>query len=99
MLEIVGIIALARWMGSTLESKGHSKWLGAAGPIGWVMAEICGFIIGEMLGLELGGYVLAIGLALCWAATCAIVVMALPAGEGAPPTLADPSVVQGNPWA
>lgn len=99
MLEIVGIIALGRWMASTLEAKGYSRWLGAAGPIGWIVAELTGGCIGGFMELDLGIYVLAIGLALCWAAFSAIVVTALPAREGAPPTFADPSVVQGNPWA
>ena len=101
MLEIIALIGLGRWMASTLESKGYSRWFAAFGPVGWIFAELTGGCIGGLLGLEVGVYLLGIGLALCWAAVAATATVMLPSPVDPFATSlgTNPDAIRSNPWA
>ncbi len=63
MLEIFLLIWLGKKLARIAGSKGRSGGWAALGVGFWVLGEIIGFIIGAMMGLDLGAYVVAIMMA------------------------------------
>ncbi len=64
MLEILLVRALYKTLSVTAVEKGRPGTWGLLGILFWVGGEILGFILGSLLGLELGAY----GIALLFAA-------------------------------
>ncbi|WP_224249323.1 hypothetical protein [Hyalangium gracile] len=79
MLEIIVIVWLTRKLSETAKEKGRSKGWGALGAGFWIIGEIMGFVIGGLLGLDLGSYLVAIGMAVLGAFVASTIVKALPA--------------------
>jgi hypothetical protein len=79
MLEILGLIAFARLLSRTASEKGRSKGWAALGVLFWVGGEMMGFIVGELLGLEmLAKYGIALLMAGAGVLVAYLVVKALP---------------------
>ena len=78
MLEILGLIALTRWIANQGRTKGYTGWLGAIGPLLWIGFEFAGALVGELMGLGMGTYAVALVCALFGGALAAGVAFALP---------------------
>jgi hypothetical protein len=78
MLEIFLIIWISRKVSGVAQSKGRSKGWGALGAGFWVLGEIMGFVIGSLLGLGMGGYLVAILFASLGSFIAHTIVKALP---------------------
>jgi hypothetical protein len=75
MLEI---FLISRKVGGVAQSKGRSKGWGALGAGFWVLGEIMGFVIGALLDLGMGGYLVAIAFASLGSFVAHSIVKALP---------------------
>ncbi len=63
MLEIIFLIWFGRKLASIATAKGRAGTWALLGVGMWVGGEIFGFVLGMLLGLDLGGYALALGCA------------------------------------
>jgi hypothetical protein len=78
MLEIILIIWIGRRVAEAAQEKGRSKNWAALGAGFWILGELMGFMVGGALGLGMGSYLLAIGMAAVGAFVAHTVVKALP---------------------
>jgi hypothetical protein len=78
MLEILAIIALCKKLAAIAKEKGRSQGWAALGALFWFMGEVVGFVVGEIMGLGLGGYLVAIAFACIGAFVAHTIVKALP---------------------
>ena len=78
MLEIFLIIWISRKVAGVAQSKGRSKGWGALGAGFWILGEIMGFVIGTLLDLGMGGYLVAILFASAGSFVAHSIVKALP---------------------
>jgi len=82
MLEIILLTSLWKNLGQVAAGKGRTRaWALVA--IGfWIAGEVAGLLIGGLLGLDLGAYAVALGLAALGATVGWLVVKALPPVPG-----------------
>ena len=78
MLEIVAVVMLTRKLAEIAAAKGQAKGWAALGPVLWIIFEIGGVIIGTLMGMELGVYLIGLGGAAVGAAIAWQVVANLP---------------------
>ncbi|MSP63824.1 MAG: hypothetical protein EXR72_26455 [Myxococcales bacterium] len=69
MLEILFLIWFGRKLSTIAQSKGRSGGWAALGVLFWIGGEILGFVIGSLLNLDAGAYLIAILIAV----GCAVV--------------------------
>ncbi|WP_163989012.1 hypothetical protein [Pyxidicoccus caerfyrddinensis] len=74
MLEILAIVALCKKLAAIAKEKGRSAGWAALGALFWFMGEV----VGEIMGLGLGGYLVAIAFACIGAFVAHTIVKALP---------------------
>ncbi len=84
MLELLFLIWFSKKLSALAAGKGRSKWWAALGACFWIGGELMGFIVGALLGLDMGAYGIAILFAIVGAVIAYFVVNALPAQAGAP---------------
>ncbi|WP_164019572.1 hypothetical protein [Pyxidicoccus trucidator] len=78
MLEIFALISLCQKLAAIAKEKGRTKAWAALGALFWFLGEIVGFVIGEVMGLGMGGYLVAIAFACLGAYVAYTIVKALP---------------------
>lgn len=105
MLEIIGLVLLTRFVAAQGRTKGYTAWLGVIAPALWIGFEFTGAIVGELMGLGLGTYALALGAALAGGGLAAGIAVALPRRHGAEDPVGavgsgtDLREHRANPWA
>ncbi|MBI5547262.1 MAG: hypothetical protein HY901_25550 [Deltaproteobacteria bacterium] len=87
MLEILCLVWFGRRLAEILAGKGRSKGWVALGILFWVGGELMGGVVGQLLGLGLGGYGLAILFAVIGALVAYAIVKSLPPLNQAEPSL------------
>lgn len=78
MLEILALMRLVRALADILQKKGRSKAWCVLGVGMWFGGEVIGFLIGGILGFEIGAYLIAIILAAAGAAGAYFIIKSLP---------------------
>jgi hypothetical protein len=81
MLEVIFLIWFGRKLANVAASRGRSRGWAGLGVGFWIGGELMGIIHGSLLGLELGVYGMALGLAAVGAVTSYMIVSSLPAGD------------------
>src|SRR5687768_9147196 len=77
MLEIIGLIFFGKKLASIATSKGRSGAWALLGVGMWIGGEIFGFVLGALLGMEIGMYLLGIGCAITGAVVAYFIVSSL----------------------
>ena len=78
MLELLFLVWFGKKLSGVAFEKGRSKWWAALGVSFWIGGELMGFLVGALLGLDMGAYGLAILFAIAGAVVSWFVVKALP---------------------
>jgi hypothetical protein len=77
MLEIFLLIRFGKSLSAMAKAKGRSGGWAGLGVLFWFVGEIMGFLIGDLLGLGMGSYLLGIGVAFAGAGVAYAVVKSL----------------------
>lgn len=84
MLEIVFLFWFGRKLAALARQKGRSGGWAALGVGLWIGGELFGIVIGTLLGLDMGAYLVAIGCAIVGAVVSYGIVNSLSPTEFAP---------------
>lgn len=78
MLELIFLVWFGKKLSAMASEKGRSGWWAALGVAFWIGGEIMGFVVGALLGLDMGSYGVALLFAMVGAVVAYFVVNALP---------------------
>jgi hypothetical protein len=87
MLELLFLSRFGRALANIAKGKGRSRGWAALGVGFWFLGEIMGFLVGSLLNLGIGSYLLGLGVAGAGAFVSYTIVKSLaPLGEAAEPS-------------